>query len=89
MFFQFSDLKYNIESNEMILPPVSDFEEDKNEPSTTDFDAILDGVVFDEEPHSVDLKFVSGSWNVGQQKDPVMMMETASVTSENIEQVRK
>lgn len=52
-----------------------------------DFNDILDGVVFEEEPWSLQLGLAKTAGVEDAQKDPMMMMETASVTSEDIDQV--
>ncbi|BFZ02045.1 hypothetical protein BsWGS_05084 [Bradybaena similaris] len=62
------------------------FSGSKNEPAATmDFNDILDGVVFEEEPWSLELGPAKRAGVA--EKDPMMMMETASVTSEDIDQI--
>ena len=54
-----------------------------SEANAFDINDILDGVVFDEEPKPMELRLTSTA-----SEEAMMMQETDSVTSENIEQVK-
>ncbi|CAL1540761.1 unnamed protein product [Lymnaea stagnalis] len=64
-----------------------DSDVETNDNSAFDINEILAGVVFDEEPKTIDLRIAPSSRVTGQERDEMMMMETASITSEDIEQI--
>ncbi|XP_005109505.2 flocculation protein FLO11 [Aplysia californica] len=70
---------------------LSDYDdEDADEENAFDINDILEGIVFDEEPKSMELRVAPQQGydeEEGQDSRAMMMMETASVCSENLEQV--